>query len=79
MGDESVNNDPPPEEIAAAANPASISNNTTTGIKSDLLMTCRILVEHCSDGSVVEARAILDQLHLYLSDWNIVAYSDWLI
>ena len=40
--------------------PAPISSNTTMGIQSDvLIMTCRVLAES-SDGSAVEARAILD-------------------
>ena len=49
----------PTQDLPVAA--ASItSSHATTGIKSDLLlMTCRVLVEG-SDGSTMEARAILD-------------------
>ncbi len=44
------------------AAPAPISSShAMTGIKSDhFLMTCHVVVEHCNNGSVVEARAILN-------------------
>ena len=51
----------PPMTSSASVSPlAPISTNAAVGIKSDLLlMTCRVLVES-SDGSTMEARAILD-------------------